>query len=249
MANTQSNRAKITEEIRNILGEGMVDVELDPKHYNQAIDLSLDKYRQKSSQSTEESYIFLEIKTDVGEYTLPEEVIEVREIFRRGVAGTTSGGVDIDPFELAYTNLYFLQAGRIGGLMTWDAFNQFSEMVRRLFGGYINFKYHQHSRKLQIMRRPRRDENVLLQCFMNRPEESLLGDRYAKPWLRDYALAQAKMMLGQAYSKFASVPGAQGGVSLNGDTLKQEAMQAIEKLEREIETYGTGEDPLTFVIG
>ena len=68
MANTQSNRAKITEEIRNILGEGMVDVELDPKHYNQAIDLSLDKYRQKSSQSTEESYIFLEIKTDVGEY-------------------------------------------------------------------------------------------------------------------------------------------------------------------------------------
>ena len=61
----------------NILGEGMVDVELDPKHYNQAIDLSLDKYRQKSSQSTEESYIFLEIKTDVGEYTLPEEVIEV----------------------------------------------------------------------------------------------------------------------------------------------------------------------------
>ena len=36
---------------------------------------------------------------------------------------------------------------------------------------------------------------------------------------------------------------------MNGDTLKAEAQASIEKLERDIETYGTGEDPLTFVIG
>ena len=65
----------------------------------------------------------------------------------------------------------------------------------------------------------------------------------------DYALAQCKMMLGEARSKFNSLPGAQGNVSMNGADLKNEAQTAIEKLEREIETYGTGEDPLTFVIG
>ena len=35
MAKVKSNRDKIIEDIRNLLGDGMVDVELDPKHYNQ----------------------------------------------------------------------------------------------------------------------------------------------------------------------------------------------------------------------
>ena len=99
------------------------------------------------------------------------------------------------------------------------------------------------------MRRPRAEENVLLQVHMEKPVDTLITQRYSRPWIRDYALAQCKMMLGEARSKYSSLPGAQGNVQLNGDALKSEAMAAIEKLEREIETYGTGEDPLTFVIG
>ena len=248
MATKKTNRQELITDIRNILGDGMVDVELDPKHYEQGIDLAVDKYRQKSSNSTEEAYIYLELQPDVQEYTLASEVIEVKEIFRRSVAGS-SNSVDLDPFELAYTNLYFLQGGRIGGLLTWDAFAQYQETVRRLFGGYLNFKYVTEKHKLILMRRPRTKENVLLQVFMEKPPETLISQRYSRPWIRDYALAQCKMMLGQAYSKYSTLPGAQGGVSLNGADLKNEATAAIEKLEREIETYGTGEDPLTFVIG
>ena len=84
---------------------------------------------------------------------------------------------------------------------------------------------------------------------MEKPVETLIRDRYSRPWIRDYALAQCKMMLGEARSKYASLPGAQGNVTLNGDALKSEAQAAIEKLERDIELYGSGEDPLTFVIG
>jgi len=248
MAKQQTKRQELIDDIRNILGDGMVDVELDPKHYEQGIDLAVDRYRQKSSNSTEESYIFLKILKDTGEYTLPEEVIEVQQIFRRSVAGPNNS-IDLDPFELAYTNLYFLQGGRIGGLMTWDAFAQYQETVRRLFGGYLNFKYIPEKNKLILMRRPRAEENVLLQVHMEKPADTLITQRYSRPWIRDYALAQCKMMLGEARSKYSSLPGAQGSVQLNGDALKSEAMAAIEKLEREIETYGTGEDPLTFVIG
>ena len=56
----------------------------------------------------------------------PNEVIEVRETFRRALGSTQQSGIDVDPFEIAYTNLYFLQAGRIGGLTTWEAFSQIS---------------------------------------------------------------------------------------------------------------------------
>tara|TARA_B100000989_G_C19525012_1_gene466297 strand:- start:1082 stop:1828 length:747 start_codon:yes stop_codon:yes gene_type:complete len=248
MAKTQSKRQELIEDIRTILGDGMVDVELDPKHYEQAIDLAVDKFRQKSSNSTEEAYIFLETVPDINEYTLGEEVIEVRDIFRRSVAGSNSS-IDLDPFELAYTNLYFLQGGRIGGLLTWDAFAQYQETVRRLFGGHMNFKFHTETKKLIMMRRPRAKENLLLRVYMEKPVDTLITQRYSRPWIRDYALAQSKMMLGEARSKYSSLPGAQGNVTLNGDTLKNEAQAAMEKLERDIETYGTGEDPLTFVIG
>jgi len=248
MAKQQSKRQELIEDIRTILGDGMVDVELDPKHYEQAIDLAVDKFRQKSSNSTEEAYIFLELQPDVNEYTLADEVIEVRDIFRRSVAGSNSS-IDLDPFELAYTNLYFLQGGRIGGLLTWDAFAQYQEVVRRLFGGHLNFKFVTETKKLILMRRPTAIENTLLRVYMEKPVDTLITQRYSRPWIRDYALAQSKMMLGEARSKFASLPGAQGSVSMNGDIFKSESQASIEKLERDIETYGTGEDPLTFVIG
>lgn len=248
MAKEQSKRQELITDIKTILGDGMVDVELDPKHYEQGIDLAVDKFRAKSDNSTEEAFIFLEIQTDVGDYTLSKEVIEVKQLFRRSISGSNNS-VDADPFEMAYTNLYFLQGGRIGGLMTWDAFAQYQEVVKRLFGGYLNFKYVTEKQKLILMRRPRNAENVLLQVYMEKPAETLITQRYSRPWIRDYALAQCKMMLGEARSKFSSLPGAQGNVSMNGADLKNEAQTAIEKLEREIETYGTGEDPLTFVIG
>ena len=88
MAKVKSKRQELITDIRNILGDGMVDVELDPKHYEQGIDLAVDRYRQKSGNSTEEAYIFLQLQQDVNEYTLAKEVIEVKEIYRRSVAGS-----------------------------------------------------------------------------------------------------------------------------------------------------------------
>ena len=249
MAKVKSNRDKIIEDIRNLLGDGMVDVELDPKHYNQGLDMAFDRFRQRSSNANEEATLFLQMQKDINEYTLPNEVIEVRETFRRALGSDQQSGIDVDPFEIAYTNLYFLQAGRIGGLTTWEAFSQYQETVGRLFGNKINFTWDTVTKKFTIIRRPRNAETLLLQVYMKRTDETLLDDPYAKSWIREYALAQCKMMLGEARSKYNSLPGAQGNVSMNGNDLKNEAQTAIEKLEREIETYGTGEDPLTFVIG
>ena len=42
MAKSKSNRSKVIDEIRNILGDGMVDVELDPEHYDLALKKSFE---------------------------------------------------------------------------------------------------------------------------------------------------------------------------------------------------------------
>ena len=43
--------------------------------------------------------------------------------------------------------------------------------------------------------------------------------------LRDYTLANCKVMLGQAREKFASIAGPQGGTALNGPAMKARRIQ------------------------
>ena len=142
-------RDDLTKEIELRLGGGMVDVELDPEHYNLAISKSLEKYRQRSENAVEESFLVLQLKLDLNEYTLPSEVIEVRQLYRR--AGTSiSSGVDIEPFEAAYLNTYLLHSGRAGGMGAYDALAQHVETLGRLFGAYYNFTWNTVSKKLTI---------------------------------------------------------------------------------------------------
>ena len=249
----QVNQAKqeIFEYVKTRLGDGMIEVELAPKHIETAFVTAIDKFRQRSSNSVEESYGFLELQENQTEYQLPAEVISVKQIYRRTVGGASGseGGSQFDPFELAYTNVYLLQTGRIGGLATYDMFAGYQELVARMFGGYINFKYDQPTRRLKIFRRQRSRETVLIEQYNHRPDFILLQDVYAKPWVREYTYAIAKYTLGEARSKFTTIAGPQGGGQLNGDSLKAEAQQEIQALEQQIGNYQEGGTPLSLVIG
>jgi hypothetical protein len=252
MSTIESTRKPVIDYIKAMLGEGMVDVELDPIHYNTAIDRAFAKYRQKSSNSVEESYAMLTLEQDVNEYTLSQEVIEVRQIFRRSVGSRTGGGDTgslFEPFNLAYSNTYLLSSSNMGGLATYYAFASYQKMVGKMFGSEINFTWNSQSKKLTIMQRPRGEETVLLWLYNSRPDFAILDDVNAGLWIKDYALAQCKIILGEARSKFAQIASPQGGTQLNGDALKQEGLAAIEKLEQEMATYGTGEQPMWFVVG
>ena len=72
---------------------------------------------------------------------------------------------------------------------------------------------------------------------------------YAGIWIKDYSLAQCKIILGEARSKFAQIASPQGGTQLNGDALKAEGAAQIEKLELEIQNYQDGSSPMWFVCG
>ena len=55
MADLATEKQKLFDYITLSLGGGMVDVELDAAHYDIALQKSFDVYRQKSSNSVEES--------------------------------------------------------------------------------------------------------------------------------------------------------------------------------------------------
>ena len=252
MANLTTEKQEIFDYVFNSLGGGMVDVELDPAHYETAVKDALDRFRQRSDNAVEESYIFLPLVQDQNDYTLADEIIEVRQIFRRSI-GSRSGGGDggtlFEPFNLAYTNTYLLASSNMGGVATYNMFSQFQELVGRMFGSFIEFKWNTTTKKLTILQRPRQGEEVLMYVYMYRPDNELFKDYLAKKWIKDYTLAKCKFMLGEARSKFNTIAGPQGGTTLNGDALKQEALAEMERLDAEVKTQTGGGQGYSFAIG
>jgi len=252
MTDTETARQLIIDYVKTFLGSGMIDVELDPVHYNVAIDKALSKYRQRSSNAVEESFGFLTLNTDNNEYVMPKEVVEIRQLFRRSIGSRTGGGDGgslFEPFNLAYANTYLLASTNMGGLATYYAFASYQKQVGKMFGSEINFTYNKTSKVLNIMQRPRAGEEVLVWMYNYRPDFNLLDDMYAGQWIKDYALANAKVILGEAREKFGTIASPQGGTQLNGTTLKTEGKAEMEILEQDLINYKEGGTPLTWVTG
>lgn len=262
LSTSDLKRAEITDYIRMRLADGIVDVELDKEHYEMGIKQALVKYRQRAANSTEESYAFLDLLPETQEYILPPEIQLVKQIHRRGigsVTGTTAS--QFEPFASGYLNTYMLVAGRVGGLTNYELFVDYQKLAMRMFGGFMNFTFNPVTKKLTIVRKMPFGyagntgggndsyESVMLHIHNVKPDQMILNDTYAFPWIQEYAYSFCKMILGEARSKFASIAGPQGGTALNGDALKSEAQTEMQKLEEDLKTYVDGSMPLTWVTG
>lgn len=244
-----SAKSELIKEMELRLGGGMVDVELDPEHYELAIKKALQKYRQRAENAVEESFVFLPLLVDESEYTLPNEIVEVRDIYRRTTGVSSGSGNDFEPFQAAYMNSYLLGAAKSGGLASFDALAQNRETMGRLFGAELMFTWRLQDHKLIIHRKIKSDDSCFLHVYNYRPDDSIIEDTYAGPWVKDYAFAHARLMLAEARGKFAQIAGPQGGTTMNADQLRSDALADIDKLEVELTLYNDGSTPLTFVIG
>lgn len=252
MSQIDQSRQEVYDYCRVLLGDGMIDIELDPIHYKTALDRALAVFRQRSDNAVEESYAFITLQENQNEYILPKEIQQVRQIFRRSIGSRTgggSGGTVFEPFNLAYTNTYLLSSTNMGGLATYELFAGYQELVGKMFGSFINYTWHPQSHKLIIQQRPRSNEEVLLWVYNTKPDFAIISDVYAGQWIKDYTLANCKIMLGQAREKFASIAGPQGGTALNGAALKSEGTADIERLTTELVNLVPGGQGYTWIIG
>jgi hypothetical protein len=244
-------KQNLIEYVRLTLGDQIVDLELDPAHYEAAYRRTMGTYRQRANNAYEECYIFLELQDDRNVYTLPQEVQSVRQVFRRTI-GNSQGpySTSFDPFSSATINTYLMNYSSAGGLATYDFYTQYVELAARMFGGFINYTWNPVTKQIQLMRDPKGDgETILLWVYQLKPDIALLSDYQISQWIRDYMVAASKMIIGEAREKFAQIAGPQGGTSLNGAALKAEAQTQMDIKIEELKLYVDGSQPLTFVIG
>jgi hypothetical protein len=243
-------RNDIIDYIKHRLGDSMVDVELNKEDYAMAIKQALIRYRARAQMAEEESYAFLDLVKDTQEYILPKEIMLVDRIYRRGLGGLTQGASQFEPFSSGFLNTYMLVAGRVGGLVNYELFVDYQKLTMTMFGGYITFQFDPATKKLVIDRKiPSDTESVLLKVYNYKPDQAILNNHRAFPWIQDYAYAMCKHMLGEAREKFASIAGPQGGITLNGAALKADAKEEMATLIKDLGQYVDGSMPLTWIVG
>ena len=237
--------------VRYRLGDGIIDLELDPQHYEAAYNYAIKVYRQRAQNATQESYTLFTIEKNVDTYTLPSEFINVRCLYRRTVGLETGpSSSSFDPFSSAILNTYLLNYNYAGGMATYDFYAGYVELAARMFGGYVVYTFDPVTKVLRIVRDPKGSgERILIWADVQRTQEVLLQDPGAGVWIGDWVYAVLKGIIGEAREKFASIAGPGGGTSLNGAAMKAESKQLQEQLIQELKNYVDYSQPLTWVQG
>ena len=250
-SSTETLKQNLIDYVRYQLGDQIIDIELDAEHFEAAYQKTLGVYRQRAENAYEESYSFLELVTNVNIYDLPQEVISVRQIFRRTFGDSTGPfASNFDPFSQASLNVYLMNFNVAGGLATYDFYSQYVEQAGRMFGAYMNYTWNPVTKKLQLIRDPKgTGESVLLWTYNLKPEFNLLMDFQIKQWFRDYMVGAAKLIIGEAREKFSQYAGPQGGSTLNGTQMKTEGQTIMDKCLEDLRNYVDASQPLTWVIG
>ena len=233
------------------LGDGIIDIELDPEHYEAAFNYAIRVYRQRAQNATVESYTLMTVEKNIDTYTLPSEFINVRSVFRRTVGLETGpSSTSFDPFSSAILNTYLLNYNYTGGMATYDFYAGYVELAARMFGGYVTYTFNPVTKVLKVVRDFKgTGERVLIWADVQRPEIELLQDPGIGIWLNDFIFSQLKMIIGEAREKFATIAGPGGGTSLNGTALKAEGKADMERLLEDLRRYQDYSQPLTWIQG
>jgi len=249
--NLEEIKEAFFENIRLRLGGDIIDLEIDPQHYEAAYNYTIKTYRQRAQNATQESYTLMTVIKNVDTYTLPSDFINVRCLYRRTVGLETGpSSSSFDPFSSAILNTYLLNYNYTGGMATYDFYAGYVELAARMFGGYLTYTFDPVTKVLRITRDFKgTGERILIWADIQRPEAVLLQDPGAGVWIGDFMLAVLKGIMGEAREKFSTVVGPGGGTTLNGTAMKAESKADMERLLTELKKYVDYSQPLTWIQG
>ncbi len=251
-------RIRLIKVLQGQLGWPQTCVELKEEQFNIAIDNALDNYRMWVDGAYRLQYVMFTLLAGQQTYFLnsaidrTDHIVGVTKIHRLNVLGIQPlGGSDAIWSSGILTSYYSAVSVDI---LSMHMLSSLSEEFQRLFAGNLTFLWDEPSRELFVTRKIDRNEKVILECLMERPEQELLLDRWSKQFIQNWALAECKMQLGMIRSKYSSgTPGAAGTINLNGEMLISEARQDMTELKQsavDFEWGGlVGQGNCSFAIG
>jgi len=233
-------RRQIADWVRSQLGYPVVEVELTPKQINEAIDFALETIRQRTSIAYQRSAFFLDIQPGYQHYKLTDrtcgfhKIVTVMSAYRFTSAFLSSAHGAGVYGQIVLQHLYNMGTF---DLLSYHLVSEYVEQLEHLFATRLVYHWNESERVLSFYQSFTVPERILLDVTIERTEQSILKDRWVRTWIKRYSLMKAMETLAQIRGKYASLPGAGGGVSLNAADLMTKATELKEELDMEIEDY------------
>jgi len=232
----QGLRDRLKLEIMYDLGYPVVKVEVIEDWIDSAIDRAFAEFSRWTPQS--EEWTTFQTQVGVSRYQVPDDYLFIRNVV----------------YTPRLNSSYILQSwsGNWGVWYDWIRTisltdyvitEMYLEMSDRTLGLLGSWEFHHPF--LYIYPTPK--EVVPVFVKYTRYVDESADDVRQEGWVRDYALAIVKIRLGRARSKYQSLPGPRGDVSMDGETLIQEGHEALSRLVDELRQEH--EEPLGFYTG
>lgn len=234
-------RAKMANDIRFDLGYPVVDVELTPAQMDRAIELALMEFRTRSGMAYKRGFFFMHLKSEEQRYFLTNKISGMNKIVDvMGVYRMTSSFLSSAHGAGVYGQIVLQHLYNMGtfDLLSYHIMSEYTKLMEMLFAARITFQWNEQTRELFLNHRfPFAEKAVCIEATVERTEQDIMTDRYARTWIRKWASAQCRMMLAEIRGKFATLPGASGSVTLNASDLRLQAQHDMDECIAEIDDY------------
>lgn len=237
------------------LGAPVIQIELDEKQVEYCVDNAIDRWQNVHGDGSVRRYIPHTItQTDIeqGYIVVPDKIISVIKIIplNSGMTTNLSGMGMFNPIYQYRLNDFWDMSR--GGLSVYNDVMTNLQMVQDMLQAEIGIAFNRYSGRLYLEVDFKHDRGYMqpgaifvVECY------TLVDDREAPKmyndfWLKKYTTALLKKQWGNNVKKYNGVA-LPGGITLNGQTIYDEAVAEIAQLEQELKDEW--ELPPIFMVG
>jgi hypothetical protein len=255
-----TDRDEFTQWCLRALGEPVFEVNVSIEQISDRVDEALARFYERHYHGTEEKFIlynFQKADWDAGFIQLEPDIQAVTDLF---IPSPNSGIFSVE-YQLQLENLFSTSMVSNYGDLTYYYMTQSNiTLINRMFTPMRQYTYNPLTNKLIIAGGNKNTKLVFGGIVIRSlkriygaggddiPTESnaLVYNIWQDRWLQNYATALIYRQWAINLSKLATVP-LMGGVQLDPDRMMNQALQDIEKLEKEL--YDSYQDIVPFLIG
>lgn len=231
-------RREIANYILSQLGYPKIQVELTKRHVDEAIDDALETLRMRTSAAYTRSYMAMDIYPDVQVYEFSNKTTGANRVVRvLKVLRTRYGRIGAYSYEDTFGSAMIQQLYYAGSfdLLSYHLLSSYNELINQVFANDVTFNWNEYSRTLHVHQVLRNKERCLVEVELEKTEQELLVDRNLRSWLKKYTLGKSLLTLARIRGKFGSLPGAGGGIALNGQDLQTEGQAMLDECIADID--------------
>jgi hypothetical protein len=252
----RKSREKVREQIKDyvllMLGAPVIRIELDEQNLDAAVDEALMIFEDYAPREYFTYYVFNTIPGK-SVYTMPTDVGLIRNVFYKKQPSLTFNASDLGgalPIEYYYPGGSYasMQGGLLdpnqpiyGRMGEWVLYKQYEQMYSRLSSQIGGWEWVDGFCNIKLYPIPCRCWPVIVHYLQKKPDFKQVTQA-----MQEGALSFAKEMLGRIRSKYASLPGPNGGIQLDGKDLLAEAKEERKAwFENLITKFGEMGPPIT----